>query len=158
MREFKDGWYDILVTTSVIEVGVDVPNATVMAIENADRFGLAQLHQFRGRVGRAEHQSYCFLFTSSDEKAINKRLSVMVECDDGFVLAEQDLKLRGPGEFLGTRQSGLPDIAMTSLSDVEIIKKARLASRVILKEDPNLKKYPLLRRQLSESRGLTHRE
>jgi len=158
MREFKDGWYDILVTTSVIEVGVDVPNATVMAIENADRFGLAQLHQFRGRVGRAEHQSYCFLFTSSDEKAINKRLAALVECEDGFTLAEQDLKLRGPGEFLGTRQSGLPDIAMNSLADVEIIKKARLASRVILREDPSLKKYPMLRRQLSESRGLSHRE
>lgn len=158
MREFKDGWYDILVTTSVIEVGVDVPNAAVMAIENADRFGLAQLHQFRGRVGRAEHQSYCFLFASSDEKAVNKRLAALVECEDGFMLAEQDLKLRGPGEFLGTRQSGLPDIAMSSLADVSIIKKARLASRVILKDDPSLKKYPLLRRQLSESRSLAHRE
>lgn len=158
MREFKDGWYDILVTTSVVEVGVDVPNATVMAIENADRFGLAQLHQFRGRVGRAEHQSYCFLFASSGEKAVNRRLSALVKCEDGFTLAEQDLKLRGPGEFLGTRQSGLPDIAMSSLADVEVIKKARLASRVILKEDPSLKKYPLLRRQLSESRGLAHRE
>lgn len=158
MREFKEGWYDILVTTSVVEVGVDVPNATVMAIENADRFGLAQLHQFRGRVGRAEHQSYCFLFASSDEKAVNKRLSALVECEDGFTLAEQDLKLRGPGEFMGTRQSGVPDIAMSSLANVEIIKKARLASRVILKDDPNLKKYPLLRRRLSEFRSLTHRE
>ncbi|OGN23113.1 MAG: ATP-dependent DNA helicase RecG [Candidatus Yanofskybacteria bacterium RIFCSPLOWO2_01_FULL_42_49] len=158
MQEFKDSWHDILVSTSVIEVGVDVPNATIMAIESADRFGLAQLHQFRGRVGRDQHQSYCLLFSSSSDKTTSQRLKALTECDDGFELAEKDMAIRGPGEFMGTKQSGLPDLAMASLTNVELIKKARLEARLLLKEDPSLNKYPLLRERLAEFQKMTHFE
>lgn len=157
MTAFKDGWHDILVSTSVIEVGVDVPNATIMLIEGADRFGLAQLHQFRGRVGRSEHQSYCFLIPT-DDAAAQRRLAALEKTDDGFALAETDMKLRGPGEFFGIKQSGLPDLTMTALANVELIKKARLAARTIMKEDPDLKKYPLLKSQLDSFRKLSHFE
>jgi ATP-dependent DNA helicase RecG len=157
MQSFKDGWYHILVSTSVIEVGVDIPNATIMMIEGADRFGLAQLHQFRGRVGRGAHQSYCLLF-SSDGNDNNRRLKVMVECDDGFVLAEKDMMLRGPGEFFGIKQSGLPDLTMASLANVDLIKKARLEARTILKDNPDLSRYPLLLQRLSEFQKLSHFE
>ncbi|MEK7151357.1 MAG: ATP-dependent DNA helicase RecG [Patescibacteria group bacterium] len=158
MRNFKDGRCDILVSTSVVEVGVDVPNASLMMIESAERFGLAQLHQFRGRVGRGQHQSYCFLFTSSSDMLGGQRLRAMEKTDDGFQLAEADLKLRGPGEFTGIKQSGLPDIAMTSLTDLDLIKKARLEARLILKEDPMLKKYPALLTRLNEIQRLVHFE
>lgn len=156
--EDKDKRIDILVSTSVIEVGVDVPNATIMAIESAERFGLAQLHQFRGRVGRGEHQSYCLLFSSTGDKSINQRLKALVECDDGFELAEKDMKIRGPGEFFGVKQSGLPDLAMASLANVDLIKKARAEARLLLKEDPSLKNYPLLRERLESFQKLTHFE
>lgn len=158
MNEFKDGWHDILVSTSVIEVGVDIPNATIMVIESAERFGLAQLHQFRGRVGRGENQSYCLLFSSSGDKFVNQRLKALVNCDDGFELAEKDMALRGPGEFMGTKQSGMPDLAMASLANIELIKKARLEARLLLKEDPSLNRYPLLRERLNEFQKLTHFE
>lgn len=158
MNKFKDGVYDILVSTSVIEVGVDVPNATIMAIESAERFGLAQLHQFRGRVGRDVHQSYCLLLSSTGEKSINQRLKALVESDDGFDLAEKDMKIRGPGEFFGVKQSGLPDLAMASLANIDLIKKARAEARLILKEDPSLKSYPLLRERLESFQKLTHFE
>ena len=158
MSRFKEGFYDILVSTSVIEVGVDIPNATIMMIENSDRFGLAQLHQFRGRIGRSHHQSHCFLFTSAAEKSINQRLKALVDTDDGFLLAEKDMAIRGPGEFLGDKQSGLPDLAMASLANVELIKKARAEARALLKEDPNLKDYPLLKNQLLKFEAMTHFE
>lgn len=157
MQEFKDGWHDVLVATSVIEVGVDVPNATIMVIEGADRFGLAQLHQFRGRVGRDVHQSYCFLFPTEDAGA-RARLAALERSDDGFVLAETDMKLRGPGEFFGLKQSGLPDLTMLALANVDLIKKARTAARVLMKNDPDLKRYPILRAQLDEFRRLSHFE
>jgi ATP-dependent DNA helicase RecG len=157
MREFKEGWHDILISTSVVEVGVDVPNASVMVIEGADRFGLAQLHQFRGRVGRAEHQSYCFLLATDDGIA-SRRLDALAKTNDGFKLAETDMKLRGPGEFFGLKQSGMSDLTMTALADVELIKKARLAARAITKTDPDLKRYPLLKEQLESFRSLTHSE
>ncbi len=158
MNEFKMGWYDILVSTSVIEVGVDVPNATIMMIESADRFGLAQLHQFRGRVGRAEHQSYCFLLPTLDDGDTNKRLKALVASHDGFALAEQDMHLRGPGEFFGIKQSGMPDLTMTALADMELIQKARVQARSLLKQDPRLTNYPLLRQRLEEFRSLSHFE
>lgn len=158
MAKFKDGNISILVATSVVEVGVDVPNATIMMIENAERFGLAQLHQFRGRVGRGEFQSHCLLLSSTIDTLINKRLRALVECDDGFDLAEKDMLIRGPGEFFGVKQSGLPDLAMASLANVELIKKARLEARLILKEDPSMNNYPLLRERLEQFRKLTHFE
>lgn len=158
MDKFKNQEFDILVSTSVIEVGVDIPNATIMAIESAERFGLAQLHQFRGRVGRGEHQSYCLLFSSTGDKSINQRLKALVECDDGFELAEKDMKIRGPGEFFGVKQSGMPDLAMASLANVDLIKKARAEARLLLKEDPTLNAYPLLRERLESFQKLTHFE
>lgn len=158
MAGFKNKDYDILVSTSVIEVGVDVPNATVMMIESAERFGLAQLHQFRGRVGRDEHQSYCLLLASSNEKGVSQRLKALVECDDGFLLAEKDMKLRGPGEFMGVKQSGMPDLAMASLTNIELIKKARAEARTLLKKDSNLSSCPLLRERLESLRQIVHFE
>jgi len=135
MEEFKNGKTDILVSTSVIEVGVDIPNATVMIIEGADRFGLAQLHQFRGRIGRGKHQSHCFLFTDLIAKRTNQRLKAIIDAKDGFELAEKDLKIRGPGNFIGTRQWGLPDLAMASLDDLDLIKKSRQAANLVLEKN-----------------------
>ncbi|MDP2648059.1 MAG: ATP-dependent DNA helicase RecG, partial [Candidatus Yanofskybacteria bacterium] len=157
MEEFKQGWHDILVSTSVIEVGIDIPNATLMLIEGADRFGLAQLHQFRGRVGRGAHQSYCFLL-STGEKTFDKRLQALVESNDGFALAEKDMALRGPGEFFGIKQSGMPDLTMTALANMDLIKKARLQARLLLRGDPSLQKHPLLREQLDFFQKLHHFE
>lgn len=158
MEKFSQGEYDILVSTSVIEVGVDIPNASVMAIENADRFGLAQLHQFRGRVGRSEHQSYCILFCSEGGHSSNARLNAMVKTDDGFLLAEKDMAIRGPGEFMGDKQSGVPDLVMTSLANVELIKKARAEARAILKSDPSLYKFPALKQRLDSFQRMNHFE
>lgn len=156
MREFKEGWHDILVSTTVVEVGVDVPNASIMLVEGADRFGLAQLHQLRGRVGRSGHASYCFL--ASSDGGSTARLRTLEKTDDGFKLAEADLKLRGPGQFFGVRQSGMSDLAMAALADPETVKKARLAARTVMKADPELKRHPLLREQLDAFRNLVHSE
>ena len=158
MDRFKNKEFDILVSTSVIEVGVDVPNATIMAIESAERFGLAQLHQFRGRVGRDEYQSYCLLFSSTGEKSVNQRLRALVGCDDGFELAEKDMKIRGPGEFFGVKQSGMPDLGMASLANIDLIKKARAEARLLLKEDSSLSRYPPLKARLDEFQKMTHFE
>jgi ATP-dependent DNA helicase RecG len=141
MRKFRMGEYDVLVSTTVIEVGVDVPNATVMLIEGADRFGLAQLHQLRGRVGRGSAQSYCLLIPSKEDSAENERLRAMVESNDGFYLAERDLQQRGPGEFLGTRQSGYASgLRMASLTDLPLIEKARTQAQKLFDTDPELRK------------------
>ncbi len=158
MHDFNNKKIDILVSTSVIEVGVDVPNATIMMIEGSERFGLAQLYQFRGRVGRGEHQSYCFLFTDSKSEATNHRLKAIVEAKNGFELAEKDLKLRGPGEFLGQGQSGLPDLAMRSLQDTEMIKSAREDAVQMIKEDPNFKKHQNIKNRLEEFSQMIHKE
>lgn len=126
MRDFKNKKYDILVSTTVVEVGVDVPNATVILIENAERFGLSQLHQLRGRVGRSDLQSYCIISTSTKSRETKQRLEIMTQTNDGFVIAEHDLQIRGPGEFLGTRQSGLPDLIISDLTkDAKILEIAR---------------------------------
>jgi len=139
MAEFRDKKFDILVSTTVIEVGVDVPNATVILIEGANRFGLAQLHQLRGRVGRGGGESYCLLIPDQENAAENERLQAMVDTFDGFKLAELDMKLRGPGEFLGTRQSGFAaTLRMASLSDVELIEKASHFAKRIVDQDPEL--------------------
>lgn len=144
MKDFKDGKYDILVSTTVVEVGVDVPNATVMVIENAERFGLSQLHQLRGRVGRNSLQSYCVLITSSRSQETRERLSIMTETNDGFVIAEKDLQLRGPGEFLGTRQSGLPDLIISDIvRDAKILELARNEAIDFVKKY-DIEQFPLL--------------
>jgi len=158
MKDFKEREIDILVSTSVVEVGVDVPNASVMMIEGSEKFGLAQLHQFRGRVGRAEHQSYCFLFVETEGRVWNRRLRALLSCENGFELAEKDLQIRGPGDFIGQRQWGLPDLAMASLSDVSLVQKTRQTAKEILTEDPELKKYPLLREKLAQFRQRVHLE
>lgn len=156
MKEFKEGSIDVLVSTSVVEVGVDVPNATVMIIENADRFGLTQLHQFRGRVGRGTSASYCFLLPGKN--GANDRLEALVESNNGFFLAERDLELRGPGAFFGLRQSGLPDIAMSHLKNPRLIKRAKDEAYLILTEDPDLKNHPLLRYALNKMTENIHLE
>ena len=138
MREFYSGELHILVCTPVVEVGIDVPNATVMLIEGADRFGLAQLHQFRGRVGRGDQQSYCLLLADSPTDTGVQRLKIIESTQDGFKLADEDLAMRGPGQFFGTRQSGLPDLKVASLSDVRVLEEARAVAREIWEEDPSL--------------------
>jgi len=136
MTEFKEKIIDILVSTSVVEVGVDVPNASVMMIEGSEKFGLAQLHQFRGRVGRSDFQSYCFLFVDTPGIVYNRRLRALITCDNGFELAEKDLAIRGPGDFTGQRQWGIPDLAMASLTDTILVSKARNEAKEILQKDP----------------------
>jgi len=141
MNEFKQGRIQVLVSTTVVEVGVDVPNATVMAVEHPERFGLSQLHQLRGRVGRGKHQSHCYLFASSRRGEISgHRLDAMEQTEDGFKLSEIDLEIRGPGEFLGTRQSGtLPFQIADLIRDQLWLTKARADAIDILKLDPELK-------------------
>ncbi len=138
MRKFRDQEYDILVSTSVVEVGVDIPNATVMVVEGANRFGLAQLHQFRGRVGRASYQSNCILIPETGDAAENERLLAMESTNDGFELAEHDLNQRGPGEFLGTRQSGYADLRLANITDIHLIEKAQRYAKQVLDNDPTL--------------------
>jgi ATP-dependent DNA helicase RecG len=158
MKKFKEGEIDLLVSTSVVEVGIDVPNATLMMIEGAERFGLAQLHQFRGRVGRSKHQSFCFLFTDSPAKRTQQRLKALITSENGFELAEKDLEIRGPGEIFGARQWGIPDLAMDSLKDIFLVEKTKTAAKEILEEDPELKRYPLLKEKLEEFRQRIHLE
>jgi ATP-dependent DNA helicase RecG len=138
MTQFRDGEFQILVSTSVVEVGVDIPNATVMLIEGAHRFGLAQLHQFRGRVGRGTAKSYCLLIPQSSDSLDNERLVAMEETNDGFLLAERDLEQRGPGDFLGKRQSGFTELKMAKLTDIKLIEKARKEAISLFERDPDL--------------------
>ncbi len=149
MDEFRDGKTDILVATSVIEVGIDVPNATVMMILGADRFGLAQLHQLRGRVGRGEHQSYCFLLSETLSDDSRKRLEVLVRTNDGFEIAEADLSLRGPGDFFGTRQSGLPTLRMASLQDRELLSASKEQASNLFSNSRQLELLPKLKESVS---------
>ena len=158
MAEFAAGKTNVLVSTSVIEVGIDVPNATIMMIEGAERFGLAQLYQFRGRVGRGEHQSYCLLFTDSSSESTGRRLKALLTAKNGFELAEEDLKIRGPGEFLGDKQTGLPDIAMRALQNMELIRRARRAAEATLAKDPELAGHPPLKEKLASFKERLHVE
>jgi ATP-dependent DNA helicase RecG len=139
MELFRAQMHDVLVSTTVIEVGVDVPNSTIMLIEDADRFGLSQLHQLRGRVGRGQHKSMCILLCDPKTDVGKARIQVMTKTQNGFEIAEHDLNLRGPGEFYGTRQSGMPDFRLANLiTDVDVIAEARAAAIEIVSADPHL--------------------
>lgn len=156
MRKFSNNELKILVSTSVVEVGVDIPNASVMMIEGSDRFGLAQLHQFRGRVGRGEFQSYCFLFSDVDDIKSIQRLRYLEECSDGFDLANRDLELRGSGAVYGYQQSGFSDFKIADINDLEQIKKARNIAQELV--DQGLEKHPLLLKELRDYKFTYHRE
>lgn len=159
MTQFRNKELDVLVSTTVIEVGVDVPNATVMVIENANRFGLAQLHQLRGRVGRGAAQSSCYLITELKSPESKRRIGAMVETTDGFKLAEVDLELRGPGDFVGVRQAGFPELALADfIKDEVVMKHARELAFRIVHSDPQLisERHALIRKELiRRTRGLT---
>ena len=139
MAAFAAGDVDVLVSTTVVEVGVDVPNAALIIVENAERFGLSQLHQLRGRVGRGKHQSYCVLITNSHAQDAMTRLKTLASTTDGFKISEEDLKLRGPGDFFGSRQHGLPQLALADLSgDMRLLQQAQQSARQLLQNDPTL--------------------
>ncbi len=153
MEDFRSGRADVLISTTVIEVGVDVPNATVMLIENAERFGLAQLHQLRGRIGRGAHESYCILFDESEDTNVEARarIEAMTRTTDGFELADEDLRLRGEGTLFDTKQSGMPDLKLARLSeDLDLVKRARARAFALIEEDPALEGHPLLLDELRD--------
>ena len=153
MSAFHRGELDVLVSTTVIEVGVDVPNASLMIVENAERFGLSQLHQLRGRVGRGKHQSWCVLVTASRSETARERLKALCATGDGFQIAEEDLRLRGPGDFFGKRQHGLPQLKVADFAaDMELLKEARQAAQELIAADPELKKpsHRLLKKKVRE--------
>jgi ATP-dependent DNA helicase RecG len=158
MKKFSEGKIDIIVSTSVVEVGVDIPNATIMMIEGADRFGLAQLYQFQGRVGRGKHKSYCLLFSDSNSTNTKKRLKSIVEAKNSFELAEKDLEIRGPGEFIGKNQAGMPDTAMEALQNISLIKKTKKLAEETIKKDPELKKSPELKKRITSLESKIHEE
>ena len=158
MERFQAREIDILVSTPVVEVGIDVPNATVMLVDGADRFGLAQLHQFRGRVGRGSHQSYCLLLADDPGQEARERLKIVERIGDGFELAEEDLRLRGPGDYMGTRQSGMPELTVARITDQDILALARHEAIRILDADPHLVKKEnalLAERMKTYAAGLT---
>ncbi|HEV55988.1 MAG TPA: DNA helicase RecG, partial [Phycisphaerales bacterium] len=161
MADFRAGHVAVLVSTVVIEVGVDVPNATIMVIENANRFGLAQLHQLRGRIGRGQNNAYCLLFAETDDEQAVDRLEIMTRSNDGFEIAEQDLRLRGPGELFSTRQHGLPDLKLANIvEDYELLDLARRDAFALVQHDPGLSQpehqalRQALRRKFGDSLGL----
>jgi ATP-dependent DNA helicase RecG len=155
MQKFVNKEFDILVSTTVIEVGVDVPNASVMLIEGVERFGLAQIHQLRGRVGRGAHQSYCFLMLS-DSKAPSPRLGALESTTDGFKLAELDLQLRGPGAIYGLSQHGALDLRVASLSDIKLIYAARSAAQKFIDKKEELEQFPELAKKVTALRAITN--
>ena len=156
MESFKKGDIDILISTTVIEVGVNVPNSNIMVIENSERFGLAQLHQLRGRVGRGEYQSYCILKYNSNSDVVRQRMKVMTSTNDGFVISEKDLELRGSGEFFGTRQHGIPEFKIANLfEDIGMLKSVQSVAMQIIEEDPKLEmeKNKVLKRMVDSKFG-----
>ena len=153
MDAFSKNEISVLVSTTVIEVGVNVPNATMMIVENAERFGLSQLHQLRGRVGRGRSKSYCVLFAQNTDEQTLERMKIMVNSNDGLKIAEKDLSLRGPGEFFGSRQHGLPELRIASLAnDLEVLKESGSAAEELLTTDPHLEKEEniYLKRRINE--------
>ncbi len=158
MNTFDQGEIDILVSTSVVEVGVNVPNATTIIIENAENFGLAQLHQLRGRVERSEMEAHCFLFADIKAKRTKERLKALENSNDGFELAQADLEIRGPGALIGARQSGLADIAMEALENIELVERAGRAATDLLDTDPELEKHPATEARVAPLREAAHFE
>ena len=154
MQDFKDKKYDILVSTTVVEVGVDVPNATIMMIEDADNFGLSQLHQLRGRVGRGDHQSYCYLMLGTNNKP-SQRLREIEKSNDGFHLAEVDMQLRGPGEIYGRMQHGALNLQIATLADTQLIARAQKAAKRFIASGEPLENYPLLAEKVRHNQRLT---
>jgi ATP-dependent DNA helicase RecG len=148
LAEFARGNYDILVATQVVEVGIDIPNATIMVVEGADRFGLASLHQLRGRVGRSDRESFCFLFSQSRSPKVYQRLRAMEQINDGFKLAKIDLKMRGPGQIYGTAQHGIPELKIARLNDLKLIETTRQEAKTLIEKNPNLANYPHLKAKL----------
>jgi ATP-dependent DNA helicase RecG len=155
MQHFVSGEIQVLVATAVVEVGVDVPNATVMMIEGAERFGLAQLHQFRGRVGRGAAKSYCLVLTDDQSEAVLARLNLMTRIRDGFKLAEEDMRIRGMGELLGPRQHGMSDIAMRALEQPDLLNEVRQEAENVVQSDPRLDNHPLLKATIARRLELT---
>ncbi|MFA5175537.1 MAG: GxxExxY protein, partial [Patescibacteria group bacterium] len=159
MKKFDQNKINILISTTVIEVGIDIPNASVMIVEGAERFGLAQLYQLRGRIGRAEHQSHCFLFLENEGEKAKQRLKALITAQNGFELAEMDLEMRGPGEVFGTSQAGFfTDLKIARLSDVVILKEAQEAADKVFNKDNSLKTYPLLQDKISQFAQTAHLE
>ena len=158
IKAFREGKIDILISTSVVEVGIDIPNASVMMIEGAERFGLAQLHQLRGRVGRSQYQSYCFLFAESSSQSTRQRLAALVHSQDGFELAEKDLQIRGPGSIYGHSQWGIPDLAMANLKNLALVEKTREAAQELLGQYPVLKPFPKLWERVKNFHSKIHLE
>ena len=154
MKEFKDGKIKILVATSVVEVGVNVPNATVIIIEGAERFGLAQLHQLRGRVVRSNHQAYCYIFSETKSGKSADRLKALKQAKNGFELAELDLKLRGTGDLYGMKQWGISDVGMEALKNLKMVEAARAEALAIVETDPELKQFPRLKSKLTDKRQI----
>ena len=151
MTAFANHETDLLVSTTVIEVGVDVPNAALMIVENAERFGLSQLHQLRGRVGRGQHKSYCILISDNQNEETKARLKVMTKTTDGFKIAEEDLRLRGPGDFFGVRQHGLPGLRIADIGcDTKLLREAQEAAEELLTADPELKNHPATAERITE--------
>lgn len=155
MRAFADHDLDVLVSTTVIEVGVDVPNATVMVIEGAERFGLAQLHQLRGRVGRSDHQSYCYLIPTESRQTTNTRLRELAHSNDGFYLAEKDLELRGPGEIYGRAQHGELNLQVAKITDTQLVHRVRDSIKWTQGNQVDLLQYESMKRRVDQYRRLT---
>ena len=158
MEEFNSGEINILVATSVIEVGVNVPNATVIILEGAERFGLAQLHQLRGRVIRSNHQAYCYIFSETKTKKTFERLKALQTAKNSFELAEFDLTLRGAGELTGKKQWGISDLGMEAIKNIKMVEASRSEAQKIIENDPDLQKHPLIKQKIFQIEKLTHFE